>query len=137
MWREDSTNLDRKYARNYVRHQVMHKLDDTNRQKLLETIQSIAETNRELDAQLINVLHLQSKAGQLDRDWFAMLPFAVAVEVMAAWLRAHNMHDFSRRGLTRLTVSAKVQPAGSTIDVYNNKQIRVTHSHLALQRAER
>jgi len=56
VWREDSTNLDQKYLRNYVRHQIAARLSEEQRKNLLSIIVRHSalnsEINRELDGWL-------------------------------------------------------------------------------------
>jgi tRNA(Ile)-lysidine synthetase-like protein len=136
-WREDSTNQDLNYLRNYVRHRLLPRFDAASREQLLRIIEAARATNDELDRALTNHLHLQSAAGQLDRVWFNHLPHNVAREVMATWLRAHGVRNFDRRTLERLVVAAKVAPAGAFHNVLGDTRLKVAGGTLALESAER
>jgi tRNA(Ile)-lysidine synthetase-like protein len=131
-WREDSTNLDQKYLRNYLRHTIMPKMNDKQRQQLLRMIKKQHEVNREIDMRLATILHRQSEGGKIDRRWFNTLPHDVAKEVMAAWLRAHNITDFDSKKLERLVVKAKTMSGGKSLDVVKNTKVHITPAHLAL-----
>ena len=131
-WREDSTNLDQRYLRNYLRQTIMPKLNDKQRHQLLRMIKKQHEINREIDMRLTTILHRQSEGGKIDRRWFNMLPHDVATEVMAAWLRAHNITDFDSKKLERLVVKAKTMSGGKTLDVVKNTKVHITPAHLAL-----
>lgn len=137
VWREDSTNTDEAYLRNYVRRRLMPRLGESGREQLLLNITKSAEHRQLIDHQTINLLHLQERAGTIDRLWFNTLPFNVSAEVLAAWLRAHGLGGFDKRGVMRMTARAKTQNANSRIPVYGNCYIRVTHSFLALDNHER
>ncbi len=137
VWREDSSNHDETYLRNYVRHRVLPKFDADARGRLLDIIEGNRQINKALDAELINQLHYQPAAHTLDKRWFASLPHAVAREVMATWLREHGLTSFDRSTLERLTVKAKTQAAGQRIDVLQNHWLFVHGDHLALSRDER
>jgi tRNA(Ile)-lysidine synthase len=136
-WREDSTNRDEAYLRNYVRHRLLSRFKDADRAKFLRLINGLAETNRELDTSLVNQLHVQPVAGTIDRQWFNHLPHAVAREMLAAWLRAHGTRSFDSKTLERLVVSAKVAAAGKTFPVRAGLNLKVHSGHLALDRPER
>lgn len=136
-WREDSTNQDETYARNYIRHQLMPRFNPESRQRLLEIIYRLQDVNRELDLVLINQLHLQSTAGTIDRRWFNQLPHNVAREVMATWLRAHGQRTFDRKLLERLAVQAKVAAPGTSYPLPRDHYLRISHNNLALDMAER
>jgi tRNA(Ile)-lysidine synthase len=136
-WREDVTNEDTKYLRNYVRHRILTNFSDKDRQKLREIIERIAEVNDELDTQLMNYLHVQTRAGKLDRHTFLRLPHGVAKEVMAAWLRHHGIRDFDQKTLERLVIRAKTLAPGKVTDVIKGYSLTVTNSYLALKTSDR
>ncbi len=136
-WREDSTNEDDSYLRNYVRLRLLPRFDSEARAALLSHIEDARSTNAELDTLLVNQLHFQSVTGSLDRDWFNHLPHAVAREVMASWLRSHGLAGFDSKTLERLVVAAKVSAAGKSYPLMSGASMEVSADYLALHRAER
>lgn len=136
-WREDSTNTDLRYLRNYVRHRLLPRFDESARQRLGKIIHNLRATNDQLDSSLINQLHLQSITGRLDRVWFNQLPHTVAREVMATWLRVHGHREFDTKTLERLVVAAKVAPAGRKFNVSQGVMLVVCNEYLALTGVER
>lgn len=137
IWREDSTNQDIKFKRNYVRQQIIPRLDTDGRARLLDIIADNLRINQELDQELINQLHYQRQAHTLNKSWFASLPHSVAREVMATWLREHGLTNFDRRTLERLTVMAKTQAIGQRINIFQKHWMDIKGDHLALTTAER
>lgn len=137
VWREDSTNQDIKYLRNYVRHRLLTQFAPADRQKLHDIISRAAQVNEELDTQLMNYLHVQTKAGKLDRQTFHRLPHAVSKEVMAAWLRSQGIRDFDTKALERLVVAAKTLAPGKSADVLRGHRLKVTAKYLALMSPDR
>jgi tRNA(Ile)-lysidine synthase len=136
-WREDSTNQNTDYLRNYVRRQLLPRFDAGSRTQFLEIINGARQTNNELDSLLIYELQLQLGASGLDRDWFTQLPHAVARETMAAWLRDNNLRDFDSKTLERLVVAAKTADTGKTFDILHGARLKVGPKYLALEGAER
>jgi tRNA(Ile)-lysidine synthase len=136
-WREDSTNQDLRHARNYIRHEILPRLSEADREKLLVIIEELRTINHQIDTTLATQLHLQPEAGTLERTWFAHLPHAVAREVMAAWLRARGIKSLNTGMLERLVVGAKTGAVGSRYDVLGRGQLVVGRSNLALVRSER
>lgn len=132
VWREDITNEDTKYLRNYVRHRILTQFSADDRQKLRDIIDRVSEINTELDTQLMNYLHVQTESGKLDRTTFLRLPHSVAKEVMAAWLRKHNITDFDQKSLERLVVAAKTLAPGKVADVMRGHSLAVHKNTLAL-----
>jgi tRNA(Ile)-lysidine synthetase-like protein len=117
-WREDSTNADDRYLRNYVRHQLIDKLGDYGRSLLLEYISRAVVANPLIDTILLHDIAAHSSAhGGLERAWFISLPYDVSTEVMAAWLRGHDIREFDRRMIARLVVAAKTARPGKQADI--------------------
>lgn len=136
-WREDSTNTDLRYRRNYIRHEILPKFTNEQKQELLRHIRNIHSLHDELETQLINHLHLHPATNQLNRHWFIMLPHSVAREVMAAWLRRYEVEDVTRHTLERLIVAAKAYSPGKQTDVDKKYALYVEKTILALRLRDR
>lgn len=135
-WREDSTNQDEAYLRNYVRRQILQKFSEAQRQQLLIHLNTAHELNQELEQLLVNQLHIQPATHQLDRQWFIKLPHSVAKEVMASWLRERGA-TYNRKSLERLLVAAKTYQTHKRTDVSKEFTMEVKQKHLALVRVDR
>jgi tRNA(Ile)-lysidine synthetase-like protein len=131
-WREDSTNEDTKYLRNRIRQDVLPSSSLHDRQRLLEVSRRMRTVNQEIDDILQDKLR-----GNLEREWFILLPHTVSREVMAGWLRNHGVRDFDRTTLERLTVAAKTAANGKAIDVVKGHSLHIGHDDLALKSLER
>lgn len=136
-WREDSTNKDPKYLRNYVRNNILPKFDQTSLARLREIISNLQRLNFELDNALVNVIHQQSKSGKLDRVWFNHLPHDVSREIMATWLRSYGLLQFDRRNLDKLVVAAKTAKSGKLFPLFRGHNLKVGKKYLALTGLER
>jgi tRNA(Ile)-lysidine synthetase-like protein len=134
-WREDSTNQDESYLRNYVRHRLLPHLSETEKNRLLQIINQAAETNEQLDHELLQLLPVD--AGNLSRKDIIALSHAEARELMAAWLRSNHLRDFDRSTLERMVVAAKTGRPGKQIDVFKKVTMRIGRSDLALEHIER
>ncbi len=80
-WKEDSTNTDIKYLRNYVRLQLLPTMtnkDPDVQNKLLNIIKTAAELKAKIATELQNI----STNSRLDRYDFIMWPSSVAKEVI-------------------------------------------------------
>jgi tRNA(Ile)-lysidine synthetase-like protein len=137
VWREDPSNTDTVFMRNYIRHKILPRLSKEAQDKLTEIIKNMRRVNEELDTQLLHFLHVQTKGGILDRHTFVRLPHAVAREVMAAWLRHHGVRDFDQKTLERLVVAAKTFHPGAVTDVVRGSKLRVQKRYLALEYPDR
>lgn len=136
-WREDSSNQDDSYLRNYVRHKLLPRFDDQARAQFLGNIDNLQNLNATVDALLTQQLQLQDKPGTISRVWFNSLPHAVAKEMLAAWLRGRNLRNFDSKTLERLVVNAKSARQGQRFPVPGNYVMKVEKEYLALEPAER
>jgi tRNA(Ile)-lysidine synthase len=136
-WREDVTNSDLRYRRNYIRHKILPRLSDEQKQELLQHIRTIQQVHDELETQLVNHLHLHPGKSELNRHWFIMLPHDVAREVLATWLRRHGVKDLDRRTLERLVVAAKTFAPGKQADVDKMYALHTEKAVLALRLRDR
>lgn len=136
-WREDVTNQDTKYLRNYIRHKILTKFSTKERQQLSELVVETRRLNEEIENLLALHLHLQPAIDRVDRHWFIMLPHNVAQEVMAGWLRRQGVRDFTAKTINRLIVAAKTFKTGQLTDVDKNYVLKINKATLALMRRER
>jgi len=137
VWREDSTNSNQDYLRNYVRHNITNGFDQNTQQEFTGLINKQRRVNEELDKLLDEELQLHSREGVVDRQWFIHLPHNVAKEILATWLRSNKVTSFDSKTLERLVVAAKVGQSGRNFDVISGTTLSVSHDGLALNRFER
>lgn len=131
-WREDSTNQSEDYLRNYVRHRIMPRFDPAARDRLRQLIATAHHTNVQIDSLLAEQLHLQPGGDVLDRQWFIMLPHAVAREIIAAWLRRLGVTNFDRQLLERIVVAAKTFVPGKQVDINKRYVLLVSQERLVV-----
>jgi tRNA(Ile)-lysidine synthetase-like protein len=136
-WREDSTNVDERYARNYIRHRLLPRFSEEDRARLLGIIERSRQVGEALDAELANLMHIQPATNMLERRAFTSLPHVVAREFLAAWLRARGIRGFDRGILERVVIAAKTQRIGTSIDIMEHASLRVGRGTLALVTHER
>jgi len=134
VWREDSTNQDDKYLRNYLRHNIIPKLDTTAKTQLLSLINNMSHVNGELDNLITGFV---GRDNNLDRRLFNSLPHKVSLEVLAYWLRQNQIRSFKKSTLERLAVNAKIGTAGNIYPVQNNINLKLSKEQLALVSPER
>ena len=132
-WREDSTNQDTRYSRNYIRNNLLKKCTDSERTTLYQKIQTIRQLNTEIDALLVNIFHLQPKSYVLERRLFAGLPHIVAKEFLVYWLRKNRIYGFDSKTIERLTVATKTGLPGRRLDVVDGHSILLSVKTASLQ----
>jgi tRNA(Ile)-lysidine synthase len=130
-WREDITNKDTKYLRNYIRTLVMPKLSQDQKQLLVTQLERLRSINNEIDLQIAYYLQLQNpevilkyQLGQLDH--------AESCEVMAGWLRINGIIEFNRKTIERLVIAAKTRPIGASININKRNYLQILHTSLAI-----
>ncbi len=133
-WREDSTNQDTKYLRNYVRQKIMPALIAEKRKELLAHLDKLSVLNQDIDGLLMNQVGGQRA---IDRTWFVELQHNLAREVMAAWLNSHGVKDLDKKLLELLVKAGKTYAAGKKADVDKHHVLEVKTDVLALSRRER
>ena len=136
-WREDSTNQNDIYLRNYIRHKLVPKLSPPARQQLLSVISAAAKSNLEIDHLLKLLLTEHTSDGRLDRAWFISLPHDLAREILLTWLKQSGVANIDRPLIERTTVLIKTLPHGKLIDVNAEYQLKVEAQTLALLVRER
>lgn len=123
-WREDVTNLETRYLRNYIRQHLMSTLSDKQRQTILDNIDKIAKLNKLIEQDIATISHVHLK--ELDRQQFIMLPNNISEELLAWWLRCNELRDFDRKAIKRLSTVIKTAPAGSIHDVLGGRRLKLT-----------
>lgn len=131
-WHEDSTNASSVYLRNYIRQQLLPRFDDASKQRLRQLVRDTHSISIQIDDLLAQQLDRRLKAGQMDRQWFILLPHAVAKEIIASWLRRIDIGNFDRRMLERIVVSAKTFAPGKMIDINSDLVMLVSQDMLTI-----
>ena len=131
-WRDDPTNVDTKYLRNHVRHNIVPKIGMTHRHTLLKHGIKAEKLQAEIDAHTAHVLHVQPHVFRLDRVQFVALPYQVACELMASWLRQRAGVELSKKLIDRLVVAAKTGQPTSEVDVAQGWRLRIRRNTIEL-----
>jgi tRNA(Ile)-lysidine synthase len=136
-WREDSTNQDIKYKRNYIRYQIVPALSPADKKRLLSLIGRGAQLNDSIDKEIDSLISNDLSYNYLDRVWFSSLPHKVAKEVLIYWLRQQGVTSLDRRQVELLSVNLKTHNQSKRFSVNDKTFIKLSKSHLALQHIDR
>jgi len=123
-WREDITNIETRYLRNYIRRHLMAVLTNKQRQEILDNINKVAKLDNLIEQDIATLSH--THLTELDRQQFIMLPSDVSEELLAWWLRNNQLRDFDRKTIKRLSTAIKTAPAGSVHDVLKGRRLKLT-----------
>lgn len=137
VWAEDATNDDERYLRNYIRHNILSRFTKEGREALARHIKQAGKVNEEIDMLLDKDLDAQPAKDELNRNWYLQLPYAVATEMMAAWLRRNGVMQFDRHMIERLVVSAKTARPGKLADINAHHVVEFTKDKIKLTDRER
>lgn len=137
-WREDSTNADTKYLRNYIRLELLPKMlkkDPQAKQKLLAINQNLITLKKQIATESQSrfpVLSPQSSVPSLPRYDLTMLPHSVAQDLIYQILTTLDpaWHPNSQQ-LKRVLHFAKTAWPGKTLEV--GKRLRVESKKTSLQ----
>jgi len=81
-WREDSTNDDLKYTRNYIRHAHMHKIPHASKKHISSLVKRQIELRKEIEQSIDELIAAISDETGIERYTLIMLPDEVALEVL-------------------------------------------------------
>lgn len=113
IWHEDSTNKSEKYLRNYVRINIMPKLEPV-RSELLSINKNVEKIYSEVGMRMPFLL---PKKNILNRSQFLGMDYLLQKEIIRGWLVRSNVEDIDSTLINRLTIACKTLPAGKKIDV--------------------
>jgi len=124
-WREDSTNANQDYLRNYLRASVIPKLTARQRKNLISKLEIVAKTNIEIDNK-IATLSLKIGDDKIDRDLFSSLPANLGNELIAYHLRRADITDFDLKTVNRLSMAVKTSKPNSSHPIRNTSTLLVS-----------
>lgn len=130
-WREDSTNLDTSYVRNYVRMKIVPKLSADQRQELIKIRENTVKLYTEIDDQTKKLLVQNLEKGQLVRARFVVLPYTVQKELTAVWLRINGL-ELDRKMIERAVLSIKTALPGKQINLNSKASLLINKKTVTL-----
>jgi tRNA(Ile)-lysidine synthetase-like protein len=135
-WREDDTNKDEKYLRNYVRRNILTKFSAEDRRQLQTHIDNVAGINPVINEAVEDLLGQHLKDNTIGRMWFVGLPHDVAKKIIVRWLEIAGA-SYDKKRVDRLVIAAKTLSEGKIVDIDNRYKMTINQSNLALIEAER
>lgn len=129
-WREDPSNQDQKYLRNYLRHSVLPKMSESNRQKLLGLSKTSGCHNKEIDNLVSDLLNIHP-ANQINVAWFRSLPNNVACELLSQLLRDSQI-AFDKKTIQRLVVEVKTSSVNSKVQINSGWNFKIGKNTISL-----
>lgn len=112
-WNEDITNRDTKYLRNYIRHNVVSRLNPEQRKKLINDLENITKVDKALNKQIATLSHTIKTPKGVRRAAFAALPHEIGNELVRFWLREANAPDIDKKTIDRLNTAIRTAKSGT------------------------
>jgi tRNA(Ile)-lysidine synthase len=125
MWREDTTNNNTDYLRNYLRINILAGLTKLQRDKLIQNIDKVAKINIQLNDEIATLSHILGDRN-IDRNDFSKLSANIGNELVAHVLRRANIHDFDSKTVNRLSMAIKTAQPNSSHHIKQNSTLRVS-----------
>lgn len=131
-WREDSTNSDPRYLRNWLRNNILSELSQPMKTKLLTIHEGAKKTNQEIDHILDDLV---SKSNELDKTLITQSDHRVSLELIAQWLR-NNKIEFDKKTLELTVVKIKTLGSAKYISLKQDAKILIGPSKLTIIRKQ-
>lgn len=135
VWREDKSNLDDSYLRNYVRLHLMPGLTAGQRQKIIANIDKIAKIEEDISPQIAELSRKVLDDRSIDRQSFTALPTEVGSELVLYWLRQQRTRQPDKKTVKRLNVALRASKEGTICQISDGldlligkKSARFSHS---------
>lgn len=128
-WREDSTNDDVRYRRNYIRHGIMPKLDSAAKRKLIKLYVAQCQLRTTIDDAILQVQENVVTDLGVSRYWLIMMPENVAIEL----LKVVCDYRLLSRQYHQLLLFAKTARPGAVHEV-GGVRVRAAVNHLIFER---
>jgi tRNA(Ile)-lysidine synthetase-like protein len=139
-WREDTTNTDQTYLRNYVRRTIIPVLDQQQSQwqnKFLQLIRKQRHLRRTIEDELAQLIALQSSkelgANHTERYLWCMTPLPEAYELLQTVFRVTCGHSLLREQVESALLFAKIAKPGKAMLISTDWQVRVTLRHFIVE----
>ncbi|MGH7197111.1 MAG: tRNA lysidine(34) synthetase TilS [Candidatus Saccharimonadales bacterium] len=131
-WREDPTNVNQAYLRNYVRHRLVPRAEKNDREfktKFLQLIRKQQILRRTItdEMELWHKRHVVTEKNRalISRYQLIMLPRPLAYELLQELLRKHCGNTLQRPLVERVLLFAKVARPGKVMPIGSTWQFRV------------
>jgi tRNA(Ile)-lysidine synthase len=112
-WREDTTNTNPAYLRNYIRGNIIPLLSAKDRKNLVVNIDKVANIINEKDHLLATISQKIVKNNMITRSKFIVLPGEVRSELIMYWLRQQKVKEVDKKTVEKIDVALKTASAGT------------------------
>lgn len=125
-WREDPTNRQTDYLRNYLRQKIITKMDMTAREQILHNLNSAIKLDESINGELDAFAGGVMINNEINRSRFSALPVEIGNELLMRWLRELGLRDFDKRMIGRLNTAIRTAKSGTTHPVKKNLNLKIS-----------
>lgn len=125
IWREDPTNEDTKYLRNYLRKHVTAKLSDEQKRQIIKNVDKVAKIQKLKNETIGKLASKLETDGKIDRQLFSLLPSNVGAELVANWMRQGGFSQFDKKTVDKVNQLIRTALPGTKYDLGKNMEIVV------------
>lgn len=126
VWREDPTNSDTDYLRNYLRQNYLANLNSIQRSKFLKTLDKVAKTNLEINKRIATLSHSLG-LNIINRAMFCNLPNDVGREVILYLMKRQGITDYDAKTIGRLNNALRTAKPNTVHAVKGPAYLKVTN----------
>ncbi len=132
-WREDETNEDPKYLRNFIR-QKLSQADNIDKDRLSKLIEQAKTRNVEMNKLVEDIFDygFSAENRSFDRSYFISLPYSVSCEIVAHWLRKYHI-EFDKKNIELLVVGLKTGLTSTRLDAGKGMFFVLSAKQISLQ----
>jgi len=134
-WREDSSNQDEAFLRNYIRLRILPELSGKQRRSIIASIDKVAALEAVISPQIAGLSREITHNGRIDRQSFTALPVDLGNEVVLYWLRQRQVRQPDKKTIKRLNEALRASkertthPVSSGLNLLiDKKTARFSHS---------
>ena len=124
-WRQDPTNEETKYLRNYIRKNVTSKLNQSQKQVIIKNIDKVAEIQKSKEELIGKITKTIRRNDEIDRQRFTLLPAEVGAELVAGWLRQLGYRQFDKKTVDKANLLIRTAKPGTQYDLSKNTRLNV------------
>lgn len=126
-WREDPTNNNQEYLRNWVRLNIMPKMPpgSKSRKEFLTIINNSKTQTKKIDENIAGILQMII-GDEKNRQIFISLPDSIAKETASSILKSQGVKDLNKKMITNFVVFVKTAKAGSKFEIDKNFTLKVS-----------
>ncbi len=140
-WREDSTNEDNRYLRNYVRNILipsMKEQDPEAIQYLMDSSTSLSDANKEIQEELEMIIEENTTSGKgtvkIPRSWLIMLPNEVGREVLYESVRKLDSSiELDKKNIESMLVFSKTAKPSKTMELKKGIELKILKETILIE----